>query len=110
MPPPAPPAPPATPCVNTSNFGLTQPFLGNIGTSPRNSLRLADFWDYDAGLLKDTKITEKMNLQFRLEVYNVFNHPNFSGFDNTLTSPTFGTYTGTASNERQLQYSLKLIF
>jgi Carboxypeptidase regulatory-like domain len=104
------PAPPAAPCVNTSNFPLTQPFLGNIGTSPRNALRLADFWDYDAGLLKDTKITEKMNLQFRWEVYNVFNHPNFSGFDNTLTSPTFGTYTGTASNQRQLQYSLKLIF
>jgi Carboxypeptidase regulatory-like domain len=99
-----------TPCVDTSNFPLTQPLLGNIGTSPRNALRLADFWDYDAGLLKDTKITEKMNLQFRWEVYNVFNHPNFSGFVNTLTSPNFGTYTSTASNERQLQYSLKLTF
>ncbi len=108
-PPPAPPPPP-TPCVNTSNFPLTQPFLGNIGTSPRNSLRLADFWDYDAGLLKDTKITEKMNLQFRWEVYNVFNHANLSGFTNTLTSPNFGTYTSTASNERQMQYSLKLLF
>jgi hypothetical protein len=105
-----PPAPAGTPCLNTSNFALTQPFLGNIGTSPRNSLRLADFWDYDAGLLKDTKITEKMNLQFRWEVYNVFNHANLSGFTNTLTSPTFGTYTSTASNERQMQYSLKLIF
>jgi hypothetical protein len=99
-----------TPCVNTSNFPLTQPFLGNFGTSPRNSLRLANFWDYDAGLLKDTKITEKMNLQFRWEVYNVFNHPNFSGFVNVLTSPNFGTYTSTASNQRQMQYSLKLLF
>jgi hypothetical protein len=92
------------------NNPLTQPLLGNIGTSPRNSLRLADFWDYDAGLLKDTKITEKMNLQFRWEVYNVFNHPNFSGFVNTLTSSQFGNYTSTASNERQMQYSLKVIF
>jgi hypothetical protein len=84
--------------------------LGNLGTSPRNLLRLAHYVDYDAGLLKDTKITEKLNLQFRWEVYNVFNHPNFSGFVNTLTSPSFGTYTSTASNERQMQYSLKILF
>jgi hypothetical protein len=49
-------------------------------------------------------------LQFRWEVYNVSNHPNFSGFVNTLTSPQFGTYTSTASNERQMQYSLKILF
>jgi hypothetical protein len=97
-------------CVDTSGFPLTQPLLGNLGTSSRNLLRLADFADYDAGLLKDTKITEKLNLQFRWEVYNVFNHPNFSGFVNTLTSPQFGTYTSTASNERQMQYSLKILF
>jgi hypothetical protein len=97
-------------CADTSGFPLTQPLLGNLGTSSRNLLRLADFADYDAGLLKDTKITEKLNLQFRWEVYNVFNHPNFSGFVNTLTSPQFGTYTSTASNERQMQYSLKILF
>lgn len=99
-----------TPCTNTSGYFLTQPLLGNLGTSPRNLLRLANFVDYDAGLLKDTKITEKVNLQFRWEVYNVFNHPNFSGFVNTLTSPSFGTYTSTASNERQMQYSFKILF
>jgi hypothetical protein len=97
-------------CNNTSGYFLTQPFLGNLGTSPRNLLRLAHFTDYDAGLLKDTKITEKMNLQFRWEVYNVFNHANFTGFVNTLTSPNFGTYTSTGSNERQMQYSLKVTF
>jgi hypothetical protein len=97
-------------CANTSGYFLTQPFLGNLGTSSRNLLRLAHFVDYDAGLLKDTKLTERLNLQFRWEVYNVFNHPNFSGFVNTLTSPSFGTYTSTASNERQMQYSLKILF
>jgi hypothetical protein len=99
-----------TPCTNTSNFALTQPLLGNFGNSSRNLLRLADYVDYDAGLLKDTKITERFNLQFRWEVYNLFNHPNFSGFINTLTAPNFGTYTTTASNSRQMQYSLKLSF
>jgi len=99
-----------TPCANTVGYFLTQPLLGNLGTSPRNLLSLAHFTDYDAGLLKDTKITEKLNLQFRWEVYNVANHPNFSGFVNNLTSPSFGTYASTASNERQMQYSLKILF
>jgi hypothetical protein len=98
------------PCNNTVGYFLTQPFLGNLGTSPRNLLRLADFVNYDAGLLKDTKITERMSLQFRWEVYNVFNHANFSGFTNNLTSPFFGTYSSTASNQRQMQYSLKVLF
>jgi hypothetical protein len=97
-------------CADTSNFPLTQPFLGNLGTSPRNLLNLAHFTDYDAGLLKDTRITERFNLQFRWEVYNLANHANFSGFINTLTAPNFGTYTSTASNQRQMQYSLKLLF
>jgi len=111
IPNPTPPPPTISiPCTNTSGFALTQPLLGNIGTSSRNLLRLADFADYDAGLLKDTKITEKLNLQFRWEVYNVFNHPNFSGFINVLTSPAFGTYNSTASNQRQMQYSLKILF
>ena len=99
-----------TPCTNTSGFPLTQPLLGNIGNSSRNLLRLADFTDYDMALLKDTKITERFNLQFRVEAYNLFNHPNFSGFINTLTASNFGTYTTTASNSRQLQYSLKFTF
>jgi hypothetical protein len=110
---PNPTPPPATisvQCTNTGGFALTQPLLGNLGTSSRNLLRLADFADYDAGLLKDTKITEKLNLQFRWEVYNVFNHANFSGFTNVLTSPNFGTYNSTASNQRQMQYSLKILF
>ncbi len=51
-----------------------------------------------------------MNLQFRWEVYNVFNHFNPSGFVNVLTAPNFGTYTSGASNQRQMQYSLKILF
>jgi hypothetical protein len=100
----------ATGCANASGFPLTQPLLGNFGTSPRNSLRLADLVNYDAGILKNTRITERVNLQFRWEMYNTFNHANFSGFQNTLTSAFFGTYTTTATDQRKMQGSLKLIF
>jgi hypothetical protein len=97
-------------CDNASGFPLTQPLLGNFGTSPRNSLRLDNLVDFDAGIIKNTRLTEKVNFQFRWEMYNVFNHANFSGFQNTLTSSFFGTYTTTATDQRKMQGSLKLIF
>jgi len=100
----------ATACDNASGFPLTQPLLGNFGTSPRNSLRLDNLVNFDTGILKNTRLTEKVHLQFRWEMYNVFNHANFSGFQNTLTSAFFGTYTTTATDQRKMQGSLKLTF
>jgi hypothetical protein len=84
--------------------------LGNLGTSPRNALGLDGFQNVDFALLKNTKITEGTSLQFRWEVYNLFNNPNFSGFVNTLNNPQFGTYTSTANDMRQMQGSLKFVF
>jgi hypothetical protein len=100
----------ATLCPNISGFPLTQPLLGNAGDSGRNVLRLDSFANWDVAIFKNTKITEGTNIQFRWEVFNVLNHPNFSGFDNTLSSATFGAYTTTASNMRQMQVSLKFTF
>lgn len=100
----------ATICANTLNFPFTQPLLGNPGRMGRNSLRLDGFQNVDFAVLKNTKITEGSQLQFRWEVYNLFNNPNFSQFTNTLTSSFFGTYNGTANNMRQMQGSLKFTF
>jgi hypothetical protein len=95
---------------NPNNFPLTQPLLGDFGNSGRNVLRLSGVQDFDFVALKDTVITEGKNLELRWEVYNAFNHANFSGFVNTLTSPSFGTYTSTATNMRQMQGSVKFTF
>jgi carboxypeptidase family protein len=100
----------ASTCLNTSGFPLTQPLLGNPGDSGRNRLVLDNLSNLDFAVLKDTKITEGKSLQFRWEVYNIFNHPNFSGFQNNLQSVFFGTYTSTATNMRQMQASLKFTF
>jgi hypothetical protein len=99
-----------TTCTDTSGFPLTQPLLGNIGTSARNSLPLARFQDWDWAFIKNTRLFENHSLQLRGEFYNIFNHPNFSGFVNTLTSSHFGTYQSTASNSRQIQIALKYSF
>jgi len=100
----------ATLCPNTSGFPFIQPLLGNAGTMGRNVFPLANFQEFDWALLKDTKLTERVKFQFRWEVFNVFNHTNLSGFTNTLNSALFGQYTSTASNSRQMQAGLKLIF
>jgi Carboxypeptidase regulatory-like domain len=97
-------------CTDTSGFPLTQPLLGNLGDSARNQLRLANFADVDLGVYKDTRVREKVTVQFRWETYNLFNRANFSGFVNTLTSPNFGTYTSTATGPRTMQFGLKAIF
>jgi hypothetical protein len=95
-------------CTDTS--GLTQPLLGNLGNSSRNELRLASFADLDLGVYKDTRVKEKVTIQFRWETYNLFNRANFSGFVNTLTSPDFGTYTSTATGPRTMQFAIKALF
>jgi len=99
-----------TTCTNTSGFSLTQPLLGNAGTSSRNALRLDNLVNFDWAVLKNTKVTEKVTVQFRWEAYNLFNHANFSGFVNDLTSSSFGVYSSTATDQRKMQMSLKFLF
>jgi hypothetical protein len=97
-------------CTNTSGFPITQPLLGNAGNFPRNSLRLAKLVNFDWAILKNTRIREGHNLQFRWEAFNIFNHANFSGFVNDLTSSSFGTYQSTATDQRKMQVALKYTF
>ena len=71
--------------------------------------------DVDASLFKSTAITERTNLQFRAEVFNVLNHANFGTpnatvFSNGAISPSAGLITTTATTSRQIQFGLKLIF
>ena len=97
-------------CTDTSGFPLTQPLLGTYGNSGRNQLRLDGLSNVDMGIYKDTRVNEKLTVQFRWETYNLFNHPNFSGFVNTLTSPIFGNYTSTSTDSRRMQFAFKVMF
>jgi hypothetical protein len=44
----------------------------------------------DVGLQRQFHLTEKMELRFRSEFFNIFNHPNFGNPNNDLPSPLFG--------------------
>jgi hypothetical protein len=65
----------------------------------------------DLGVEKDTKLTESMALNFRFEMFNVFNHANFlsSSVVGNANSSQFGEVTATAP-QRIGQISAKFIF
>jgi len=54
------------------------PGTRHFGSLGRNSLRGPSFKEFNFSLFKDTYLTEKLNLQFRAEFFNILNHPNFS--------------------------------
>jgi hypothetical protein len=57
---------------------------GTVGDSPRNSLRFFPAQQVDLTLRRQFEIKERIKLQFRFEVFNVFNHPNFADPATTL--------------------------
>jgi hypothetical protein len=90
--------------------------FGDLG---RNALIGPNFRDVDFSLTKTTRITERLRNELRVEVFDLFNHPNFGNPNLTATtSPgnTFGVIsstripTGDAGGSRQLQFALKFIF
>jgi len=86
--------------------------FGNLGRGVFNGPGLADV---DASLFKETAISERVNLQFRTEVFNLLNHANFGTpnatvFSSGAISPSAGLITTTTTTSRQIQFALKLIF
>jgi hypothetical protein len=77
----------AIPC-NLSPFALANGLTGtssdclagtrHFGNEGRNALRGPSFKQLDFAVYKDTKLTERVNMQLRAEFFNLFNHPNFS--------------------------------
>jgi hypothetical protein len=85
-------------------------FYGNLG---RDTLIGPGLATLDLSFLKDTRIREGLNLQFRAEIFNIlnrvnFNTPNAITFTPTGASPTAGVITSTSTTSRQVQFGLKL--
>jgi hypothetical protein len=100
---------------NTSAFAPQT--LGTIGNTQRNSLFGPDFRHVDLSLFKNFGITERVNLQFRAECYNISNTPNFFIANNnsgnqSFGNASFGTISATDPNytPRQYQFALKAQF
>ncbi len=85
----------AVPCtLNPTGDGFADACLQGTqhqGSMGRNSLYGPNFKQFDFSIFKNTQITEKLNLQFRVEFYNLPNHPNFA-------SPLYPNFEAFADN------------
>ncbi len=88
---------------------FAQPAAGTFAVQRRNSLRNPGFWNADVGVRKNFPTFESQLLQIRWEIFNLFNHPNWSAANADPTSGSFGLVTSKGGN-RVLQIALKYIF
>jgi hypothetical protein len=63
----------------------------------------------DMGVAKFTPVSERVNLEFRTEAFNVLNRPNFDLANRQFGTPTFGEIFS-ANDPRELQFALKVHF
>ena len=85
------------------------PAAGTFGNAGRNSLRGVGSINWDAGLRKDFAFSDTKRFQFRWELYNLMNHPNWSDPNTTPTSGSFGRVQSKTGN-RSMQFGLKYFF
>jgi hypothetical protein len=93
------------------------PATGTFGTVGRNVLTGPGLGTWDFSVLKDTRLYERLNLQFRAEIFNLLNRvnlntPNLIAFTSATgaPSPVAGNFTQTSTPSRQVQLSLKLLW
>ena len=92
---------------NTAAF--TTPAYGTFGSAGRNIVTGPGSATVNVSALKDTTLREGLALQFRIEIFNLFDRANFNQPDNFLGSPSFGRVLS-AGAPRRVQLGLKLIF
>jgi len=102
----------ANPITGTSDFG---PYPSNM--VGRNTFRQPGAWDFNLGAYKSFKLPkEGTSLQFRAELYNVFNHSNLyavtssADISSTAYIPALKGATGTVAERRNIQFALKFLF
>jgi Carboxypeptidase regulatory-like domain len=125
---------------NSAAFTVVGHQIGEMGNEPQGFCQGPNFFNDDFSLKKTWKVTEKVNLQFALDAFNLFNHPNFNpnSSNNAIGAVNCGAPNGSgkyqacaatnnvittalpggdlhqtgviANSEREIQYGLKVIF
>jgi Carboxypeptidase regulatory-like domain/TonB dependent receptor len=95
--------------INPAAF--SQPAAYTFGDAPRflSDLRAPRYFNWDMGIQKWWGLGEERRLQFRYEMFNALNHPDFFEPDTNLGDSTFGTITA-AYPARSLQFGLKFYY
>ncbi|MFY9559686.1 MAG: carboxypeptidase regulatory-like domain-containing protein [Terriglobales bacterium] len=82
---------------------------GTFGTAGRNIVQGPGYANWDFSALKNFKVTESKQFQFRAEFFNVLNHTNFRLPDGDISSPNFG-HIQAAQSPRLIQLALKFLY
>jgi hypothetical protein len=95
---------------NTST--LTAPAAFTFGNLARNltDVRSAGINNFDFSLVKNTAVTERVGLQFKTEIFNLFNRVQFSPPGLSLGTAQFGVVSGQYNSPRLVQFALRLLF
>jgi hypothetical protein len=89
-------------------WGVPQQFtFGNAG---RNILYGPGRVNFDWSFFKDFSWSERWKLQFRTEIFNIFNTPQFDLPNASIGNPNAGRITGIVGNPRQIQFGLRFAF
>ena len=116
------------PYLNINAFQSATDFNFYTGSGPRvQSFRQPSYRDFDIGMQKDMQIIDRLKFQLRGDAFNVFNNhyfitvgvSNSSGYSNGMggsafttdvSSPSFGMWNGTVTQQRNLQVSGRFVF
>ncbi|WP_052313286.1 TonB-dependent receptor [Terriglobus roseus] len=94
--------------LNSANVSVPT-YYSPFGNASRNSVRGYAFYQDDIGISKNFPVVERVNVLFRAEAFNLFNHSNFTAPDGNISNATFGVITSTYP-PRQMQFALKVQF
>jgi hypothetical protein len=80
------------------------------GNAGRNTIEQPGINNWDLGVFKNTRVTERFNTQFRWEMFNAWNHTQFGPASLNLSSANFGKITSTLVGPRRMQFGLRITF
>ena len=98
-------------------MAFIQPLAGMYGNAGRNILEGSSLKQFDLALAKHWSLSERVNLQFRSDFFNLLNHTNLNTPNPVVyaaatggPSPTAGVIPSTSTTSRQVQLGLKLLW
>jgi hypothetical protein len=107
-------------CLNGDSVGTPNCWINPVafahfvppafGDERRNSLRADGLVNFDFGLAKDFRVHERQHFEFRWEIFNLFNAPNFNAPVNDFNAENFGQVQSTSTPARLMQVALKFVF
>jgi len=97
--------------VDNGTCAFGRPADGTLGTVGIGTLRAPSFFNLDASVGKKFYVREKQSLDFRMEMFNAFNHASWGAPGRDVTNPGgFGQVTSQIQNPRNIQFGLKYYF